>query len=148
MQKAVNNITEGLHGSIKDQKEEITSKILKDCRSHMKNIEKEISVYFSVFEKGLKAIKEDFEVCNSELLVIHSDLNKVYAKRVLDWLTESREVLTNDCINSSIISVDRKIGEQLTIIVKGNVSIKRKKDEINNILQEDVVIKGEEHVAI
>jgi tRNA U34 5-carboxymethylaminomethyl modifying GTPase MnmE/TrmE len=143
MRKAVNNITETLRESVDEQEETIMSTVLEDCKAHMDNIEKEITTYFSVMEQGLESFMKGLKHCRSELAVTQDTLNRAYAKRVFDWVTESREPLDVDTINNSIVTVNREIGKKFEITVKNGITVKKTPKESQSVLQEDLIIKGE-----
>ena len=65
-------------------------------------------------------------------------LNRCYAKRVLDWCEGKQDPLIKEDIDGIIHSVCRTIGKEMIIKVNRPVNIIKNKNQVANILQEDV----------
>ncbi len=96
--------------------------------------------YFEVLIEGLLAIATQLETAKNELDGTANDLNRAYAKRIIDWCCEQHEPLTNEGINRTIFKVNRDFGRSISIQAKSEFKLRKSPDDIKQVLQEDVSI--------
>ncbi|MGD1716866.1 GTPase [Dapis sp. BLCC M172] len=139
--EAAKKISESLSNQIIAQKEttlkKSESEFSKSCQSVSKNIED----YFDNLSSELQKISEESQLTQKKLETGVNYLNRAYAKRIIDWLTENYEPLTEQRINKVIGKVRREFGKKIIIGTKTQVPINKTPEEINLVIQEDVVIK-------
>jgi hypothetical protein len=81
-----------------------------------------------------------------KLFNAENNLNCAYAKRILDWATDTQEPLSDSNIKKSIEKVDRNFGYDIKIQSRMNLNMKKTQDEIQNILQENILIQMPEFI--
>ncbi|OZH54677.1 hypothetical protein AFK68_09415 [Hydrocoleum sp. CS-953] len=139
--EAAKKISKSLSNQIIAQKEttlkKSESEFSKSCQSVSKNIED----YFDNLSSELQKISEESKLTQTKLETGVNYLNRAYGKRIIDWLAENYEPLTEQRINKVIGKVRREFGKKIIIGTKTQVPINKTPEEINLVIQEDVVIK-------
>ena len=149
-QKAVNKISESLNKQIDEQEVVITKNLLEACTKSTTSIENDIVEYFNKMADSLTIIEA--ELCKSSINIklISDKVNAAYAKRVVSWLENSKEPLSDKNIKKTIVSVKRRIGKEMIIETSMPIKTNKPQEKISNILQEKLILKqkGTSHETV
>ncbi len=139
--EAVQRISESLSNQIIAQKETTLKKSESEFSKSCQLVSENIDDYFDNLSRELQKISEESEFIQKKLESGVNYLNRAYAKRIIDWLTENYEPLTEQRINQIIGKVKREFGKKIIIGTKTQVPSNKTPEEINLVIQEDVTIR-------
>jgi uncharacterized tellurite resistance protein B-like protein/GTP-binding protein EngB required for normal cell division len=139
--EAVQKISNSLSNQLQQHKQKVLKQIEVEFNKYCSDVENKIKNYFDELIQGLNAIATHLATTKRNLDDITTDLNRAYAKRIVDWCLETYEPLTEQSIKNSIAKVTRDFGHKMTIETIYEDSNKKSEDEIKKVLQEDVSIQ-------
>ena len=138
---AIANISKSLRNQFNDQKittlAQTSKQINKDFNGNTVNIDN----YFKDLIEGLEVIAQQLELTQNKLQIEANNLNRAYAKRIIDWCLKQYEPLTHNGIDNIVATVSRDFGRSMNIKTKTLLQLERSQDEINRVLQEDICIQ-------
>lgn len=139
--EAVQNISNSLRNQLNNQQQATLTKAVKQFQATCKDVAVNVDTYFNQLIEGLQGIAKQLQLAQSELDQTANNLNRAYAKRIIDWCLKNYEPLSNKGINDSIAEVSREFGRSMSITTKSLLQLQRTQDEINSVLQEDICIQ-------
>ncbi|AUT03759.1 GTPase [Nostoc sp. CENA543] len=138
--EAVENIRNSLNNQFKDQQQKALKNAEESFSKYSKDVESNISNYFNGLIESLELIIKHLENTQNKLDGCADNLNRAYAKRIVDWCADKYEPLTDEGILTTIAQVDRDFGRNIKIQTKSEFKSKRFQKIINQVLQEDISI--------
>ncbi|MEB3343341.1 GTPase [Okeania sp.] len=139
--EAFQKIFESLSNQVIFQRETTVKKFESEFSKSCQLVSENIDDYFDNLSRELEKISEESELTKRKLESGVNYLNRAYAKRIIDLLTENYEPLAEVRINEIIGKVRREFGKKIIISTKTQVPISKTSEEINLVIQEDVTIK-------
>jgi hypothetical protein len=138
--EAVENIRNSLNKQFKSELEKALKNAEDSFNKYSKDVESNISDYFNELIANLEQIIKHLENTQNKLDGCADNLNRAYAKRIVDWCADKYEPLTDEGILTTIAQVDRDFGRNIKIQTKSEFKSKRFQKIINQVLQEDISI--------
>jgi predicted GTPase len=139
--EAVQRISDSLYKHNEEQKKQNLIQLKQSFHQYCRSISSGIDTYFDELIQGLDAIESSLGEAKNKLFNAENDLNCAYAKRILDWATNTQEPLSKFNISKSIEKVDRNFGYDITIKSRIKLTLRKTQEEIQNILQENILIQ-------
>ena len=139
--KAVKKISEDLRRQLKDQQAEILQQSTKNFENYCSKVAASADKYFEELAQGIETIASQLTTAESRLTAASKNLNRAYAKRIVDWAAGRSEILVDQAINKSIRKVERDFGRSIKIRTTVALSLTKSQTEISRILQERVEIR-------
>lgn len=139
--EAVKKISDSLSSQLSSQKTTTLQKAEENFKKSCNEVSSKIDNYFEELIKGLEAIATQLETAKRKLDGTANYLNRAYAKRIIDWCCEQQEPLTDEGINRTVSKVKRDFGRSMNIQTKTEIKLRKRQEDINQILQEDVSIQ-------
>jgi len=139
--EAVQNISSSLCNQLNSQQQATLSKAVEQFHTTCKDIAVNVDAYLNQLVEGLEEIAKQLQSAQSKLDKTINNLNRAYAKRIIDWCLKYYEPLSNEGINDSIAEVSREFGRSMRITTKSLLQLQRTQDEINSVLQENISIQ-------
>jgi chaperone protein DnaK len=136
--EAVQNISNSLASQLKNQKRTTLQKAGEQFGEHCQYIKTNVDAYFEELIEGLDAIAQQLQSAQSKLEIQVNDLNRAYAKRIVNWCLKRHEPLTREGIDSTIAEVERDFGHRIIIKLQSFLQLQRTEKEINSVLQERI----------
>lgn len=140
--EAVAKISDSLTSQLQEQKQIIIKQTESNFSKYCSDVSKNINQYFDELIQGLKAISSKLEQAERSFDATVNYLNCGYAKRIVDWVTEQNDTLTIESAKRTVAKVQRDFGHRIDIKTKTNVELKKSLEEMKQVLQEDIAIKG------
>jgi len=140
--EAVKNISDSLSRQVEQQQQIALQQAENGFGQYSKSVASSVDQYFDQLTQGLGAIAQQLQQANRKLDDAANYLNCAYAKRILDWSLDQTEPLTAAAIHKSIARVERTVGQSMTIHTKCAVQPRRSRNELREVLQEDIAIKS------
>ncbi|MBD2299565.1 GTPase [Nostoc sp. FACHB-190] len=138
--EAVKNLCKTLREQLKDEENKMLDKSQEYFNKCFISVESNISDYFNELIESLEIIIKHLENTQNKLDGCADNLNRAYAKRIVDWCADKYEPLTDEGIITTIAQVDRDFGRNIKIQTKSEFKSKRFQKIINQVLQEDISI--------
>lgn len=142
--EAVNNISTNLRQQLRDQQNKVLQQANESFQDSCQSVSNAVDKYFEELISGIDAITTQLQSAQRKLDNSANYLNRAYAKRIIDWLTDQVEPLTDITINQVIRKVHRKFGGNLQIETTTAIPLNKSEKEICKILQEQVSIQSPE----
>ena len=139
--EAVDNISKSLRQQLNEQQRKVIKEARKILESYCKAVGSAVDDYFEELIQGIEAIANQLKSAEGKLANAANDLNRAYAKRIIDWTTDQPETLTDTAISSKICKVNRVFGSSLDIQTTTALSLTKSQEEICTVLQECVSIQ-------
>ena len=139
--EAVKEISSNLKDQLEKHKLQVLPQAEENLREYSQGVSTAVDAYFEELIQGLEIIKSLLQSGQGKLANASNDLNRAYAKRIVDWGTGQSETLTDTSISKTIRKVDRKFGYSIQIQTTTAVSLSKSQEEICNVLQERVTIQ-------
>jgi len=136
--EAVDNISRKLREQVNNQRQTTVSKALEQFVKACEDVKTEVDTYFRELIEGLDAIALQLQSAQSKLEGEVNQLNRAYAKRIIDWGLKRYEPLTQERIDRVIAQVNREFGRTMIIKTKSLIQLERNQKEINDVLQEKI----------
>ena len=136
--EAVQNISDSLTSQLNNQKRTTLQKAGEQLGKHCESVKTDVDGYFGELIEGPDAIAQQLQSAQSKLEIQVNDLNRAYAKRIVDWCLKRHEPLTREGIDSTIAEVERDFGRRITIKSQSFLQLQRTEKEINSVLQEEI----------
>ena len=146
--EAVENIFSSLQKQIKEYKQKTIDQVLEQFDKTSHEVKINIDNYFNDLIEGLDTITRRLNLAQIQLENILDNLNRAYAKRLVDWCCSRYEPLTQNCIDAVIDKVTRDSIYSINIVTKTTLELKIDADEIKRIIQQYVVFKQPEEIVI
>ncbi len=140
--EAVQNISSSLRNQLNSQQQATLTKAVKQFQITCEDVAVNVDTYFNQLIEGLEGIAKQLQLAQSKLDQTANNLNRAYAKRIIDWCLKHYEPMSNKGINDSIAEVSREFGHSMRITTKSLLQLQRTQDEINSVLQEDISIQS------
>ncbi len=140
--EAVEKIRESLTEQLKKHQDTLNSDLKKSFTNYCDSATINITKYFDELIGGLESITQDLKTAKSQINQANIYLNQAYAKRIIDWCVEKYEPLTDEAIRNTIAQVEREFGRNMIIHTKCELQISKSQADIQEVLQEDIVIKS------
>ena len=120
--------------------------VLKQYDSVTAEINKNVKNSFEVIDKSMGKIEENIVLLQKEQQAHIEQLNRLYAARIANCITDSALYDLADAKSLESLVVDREYGKQITMTDDKLYISERPKDiaKVSGILQETIVIKGGE----
>lgn len=139
--EAVNKISEDLRAHLRQEKAYTLKTYRKELESYCDQTNEKLVTHFNVIENSLLAISQELRNSEKVINIEINNLNKAYAKRIIDACLEKYEPLNSRCIERDILHVKRDFGLSLTIYLRSKINIKQKSlNNVKSIIQEEVKI--------
>ena len=139
--EAVAKISDFLRSQLKENKQITLEQTKNNFRKSCSDASDNINQYFNELIQGLEAISTQLKKAKKELDDTTNDLNRAYAKRIIDWSLERYNPLNNKTIEKTIAKVERNFREKkIEIITKSKLQPKKSLEEMKQVLQEDISI--------
>lgn len=139
--EAVDKISSSLGHQLERQQLQILNQAQKNYDHYCDQVENNVSTYFDTLIQGLSGIGTQLIKSQTSLSDAAHSLNKAYAKRIIDWASGNTEPLTDQSIRTTIQSVDRIFGKQISIHAQLETPLTRPIAEIQQVLQENIEIE-------
>lgn len=135
-----------LRSSMNIIRESILKDVLKQYDSVTAEINKNVKNSFEVIDKSMGKIEENIVLLQKEQQAHIEQLNRLYAARIANCITDSALYDLADAKSLESLVVDREYGKQITMTDDKLYISERPKDiaKVSGILQETIVIKGGE----
>lgn len=138
---AVKNILQALQKQLDDQHQILLREMQENFRISCSSLEDSIDQYFVNLINGIAGIARQLRITDDQLQKSEYYLNEAYAKRIIDWVNDQYEPLTDMSIRKNIVRVNRVFGQKLEIFTLSKISTKKSIDKIQQVLQENIVIQ-------
>ena len=138
--EAAQNISDSLISQLDDYQQETLQQAEKEFNKYCNSVANSVNNYFEELIAGLEGIAEELNTAKAKLDNNANDLNRAYAKRIIDWCIDKYEPLDDSSIIKTIAKVKRDFGKNMTIQTKSEIKINKSQEEINLVLQEDISI--------
>jgi hypothetical protein len=142
--EAVENISISLRRQLEEQQEKILQQSKENFANYCQSVASAVDDYLEELIQGIEAIAVQLKSAKGKLSNASNYLNRAYAKRIVDWATESPEPLTDIAISKKIRKVSRDFGRTFKIETTTALTLTKSQDKICNILQENVSIHPEQ----
>lgn len=140
--EAVEKISKSLNKQLKDKQKDTLKNVREGFKKHCESVASRVDLYFKELIEGLDAIAQQLESARSKLEQTVNDLNRAYAKRIIDWCLKDYEPLIKEKIDSAITEVIRDFGRSMSIQTKSGIELGKSQDDIKRVLQEDISIQA------
>jgi uncharacterized tellurite resistance protein B-like protein/GTP-binding protein EngB required for normal cell division len=142
-QEAADKIAPPLRSQLQVQQVEVSKKAKDDLGKSCTQVKTEIDNYFTELIEGVEAISSELRKSQMEIQGAADDLNRAYAKRIIDYCFKNYNPLTDVGIKQDIAKVVREFGRSMQIQTQSKVKISEKMQEnLKQILQEDIIIRA------
>ncbi len=142
--EAVNKISTNLRQQLRVQQDQVLEQANDSFQESCQSVSNAVDEYFEELILGIDAITNQLKSAQRKLDNSANYLNRAYAKRIIDWLTDRVEPLTDLTINQVIRRVNRKFGVSFHIETTMAMPLNKSEEEICRILQEKVSIQSQE----
>jgi len=139
--EAVENISTTLRLQLEEQQEKVLQQARESFEQYCQSVAATVDNYFEELIQGIGAIASQLSAAQGKLSSAANYLNRAYAKRIIDWVTNQYEPLTDIAIGKKIRKVNRVFGRSLQIHTTTALPLTKSQDEISQILQERVSIQ-------
>lgn len=139
--EAVENITTSLKQQLENQEEKIIKQSEENFHKYCQSLLSSADKYFEELIQGLESMAQELETTQKQLLNTSDYLNRAYAKRIVDWVSDKYEPLTDTKILKKVRKVNRDFGKSFHIQMTAPISLNKSEKEISTILQENVKIR-------
>ncbi len=140
--EAVENISSSLRTQLNNQKQTTLSQALEHFHRTCEDVTKNVDIYFKDLIESLDAIAQQLNSAESQLDKILNNLNRAYAKRLVDLCCNKYEKLTQNCIDAVIANVTIDSKGSINIATKTMLDLKINNDEIQRIIQQVVTFEA------
>lgn len=138
--EAVENISTSLRRQLEEQQEKILQQSKENFEKYCQSAASAVDNYFEELIQGIEAIAVQLKSAKGKLFNASNYLNRAYAKRIIDWATESPEPLTDTAVSKKIRKINRDFGRTFRIETTTALTLTKSQDRICTILQENVSI--------
>ena len=138
--EAVCNIRDSLNRQLVEHRKNVECRALENFDTYARSVTKAIDRHFEELIYGIATMAERLESTEKELAGAADYLNRAYAKRIVDWATDKREILSDAAINNVIHRVERSFGEKIVIETTSALSLTKSLEDICSTLQENTII--------
>ncbi|MDF5708366.1 MAG: 50S ribosome-binding GTPase [Nostoc sp. S4] len=138
--EAVENIRNLLNNQLQDKQQKTLAEAKEAFMKCSNTVESNVSNYFNELIDHLETISKQLANTQDKLDSSANDLNRAYAKRIVDWCLDKYEPLTDEAILKTIGKVERDFGRAIKIQTKSEFKFKKSQEIIKRILQEDISI--------
>lgn len=138
--EAVQKIRQDLEKQIKENEHKHLQQAQTTFEKETSKVIKEIEIYFNGLIDGLETIALSLEPATKQLQSAENNLNRAYAKRIIDWLIDRYETLSYEVINRDISKVIRQFGKQINITTKSKFNLSKSQQQMQQVLQENITI--------
>ncbi|MBD2458702.1 50S ribosome-binding GTPase [Nostoc sp. FACHB-87] len=144
--EAVQKISKSLLEQININKQNTQQKAKNDLIQYTANVSTSLDNYFNNLIQGIETIVRELKIAQHKLDDNYNYLNRAYAKRIIDWVINKYETLTDEGIINTIAKVDRDFGKSMKIYTKAKLTLRKSSKDINRIIQEDISIQSSEQI--
>ncbi|MEB3827640.1 hypothetical protein [Phormidium sp. CCY1219] len=123
--KAVQKIIESFSENLGFEKQKTLKKTDKYFSESFADVAKKISLYFVQSQEGIEGFARCLESSKSQLYCFKTNLNKAYAKRIIDFCLEKYEPLADAAIQQTIAKVERNLGQHINIFIRPGVKLNK-----------------------
>jgi len=138
--EAAEKISQSLNNQLEEYQQKTLTKAKEEFIKYYDSVAVNINNYFDELIYGIEKISEQLAKTKSQLDSSTNYLNRVYAKRIIDWCLDKYEPLKDEEIIKTISKVQRDFGKSITIQISSDLHFIRNQEIINRVLQEDVSI--------
>jgi len=138
--EAVEQISQSLDNQLEEYAEKTLTNAAEEFGNYYENVAVNVNNYFEELIQGIEKITEQLSIAKSKLDGSATDLNRAYAKRIIDWCLDKSEPLTDEGIIKTIEKVERDFGRSITIKTTTKLKLLKSQEIVNKVLQEDISI--------
>lgn len=138
--EAVEKISQSLSNQLEEYQQKTLVKAEEEFSKYCDVLAVNINNYFNELIQGIEKITEQLSIAKSKLDASANDLNRAYAKRIIDWCLDKSEPLTDEGIIKTIEKVERDFGISTTIKTTTKFKLLKSQEIVNKVLQEDIFI--------
>lgn len=137
-QKAINRIAQSLEAQLTQQHQSIEKTALQQFGQQTTQLRSHLDEYFGRLSRGATRIQNGMQAAAAVLQSECDLLNRCYAFRVLDWAQGRASCLDVGVVNAQIMSVDRRIGERMTVTLSSALLQTLDLQEASQAIQESI----------
>jgi len=139
--EAVDNISSLLKSQLDNQKKNTLLNAEEQFGKHCQLVSTNIDTYFNNLIAGLERNAQHLNYTENQFEIILDNLNRAYAKRLIDWCCHKYEPLTQDCIDAVISKVRRDSIGGINITSKIPLDLKVDAAQIETVIQQSVTFE-------
>ena len=136
--KAVTKIRNTLRKELKSQEGQLLKEQTKGFEKHSKEIRQDVFQHFELLNESIKAIGSLCRAGKDDLRREVDSINRAYASRVLQWLTQDPQ--SEITLEEQVIAINRQCGNRMKIRTSLEKPQIRPWEDVRRALQEDLEI--------
>lgn len=143
IREAALKIGDSLYEQLAKQERKIKANNIKNFIEQLHQLIESLDAYFDSLISVHRAISRQCAITDEKFQAAAKQLNRAYAKRVVDWLTDNNHgSLSEEEIGRTICEVERDFGRCLKIKTPNRLKLKRTESDIKRVLQEDIILNS------
>ena len=136
--KAIEKLSKELRKKLNSQEDQVLKEQTKGFENHSRKIRQDVFQHFDLLNESIKAIGSLCRAGEVDLGREVDSINRAYASRVLQWLTQNPQ--SEITLEEQVSAVNRQCGNRMEIRTSLEKPQIRPAKDVNRVLQEDLEI--------